>query len=120
MSTSHSSSSPPPSIRTGIQRGHSASTPAEEEDDEYERLMHSSSPPPEPDALPSDSTDFNNQGQRWDDIIDPALSAVDSSTASTTAQPRGVRNESVSARRLAERERLLPYQRTALDEFTQV
>jgi hypothetical protein len=118
MSMAHSSSSPSPIVGTG-QR---SDTPAEfEDDDEYERLMRSSPPLPEPDHLEPPSSDaiYNNQGQRWDDIIDPALSAA-GSTSTAMVQPGGVRNESATARRLAEHEKLLPYQRMALNEFVQV
>ena len=116
--TGHSSSSPSPFVGTGTQL---SDTPTED-NDEYERLMRSSPPPPDLDDTPSDSTTYNNQGQRWDDIIDPALDAAADSTPTSTAiaRPGGVRNESAAARRLAEREKLLPYQRTSLEEFMQV
>jgi len=120
----HSSSSPSSSAFPDTGTQHSDTPAGDDDEDEYERLMRSS-PTCDLDHhdtdVPSDSAAYNNQGQRWDNVIDPALSAADSTaTLTVISRPGGVRNESAAARRLAEREKLLPYQRTTVDEFTQV
>ena len=118
MSTGHFSPSPSsPVHQTETQLFNTRHTPTEE--DEYERFMCSSPPLPEPHQPASPSDSAANQGQHWNDVIDPALSTVDPPSTVIT-RPGGLRNELAAARRLAECEKLLPYQRTALEEFTQV